>query len=87
MKFQRTSVGLDVHARSVVGCGLERNYYARSVDPRSTPTRKSRPAVPNPRISDLTRVDTTRSTPFAASSGQRSGGHDDGCGRRFTLPT
>src|ERR1700758_170479 len=24
VKFQRTSVGLDVHARSVVGCGLDR---------------------------------------------------------------
>jgi hypothetical protein len=23
VKFQRTSVGLDVHARSVVGCGLD----------------------------------------------------------------
>ena len=23
MKIQRTSVGLDVHARSVVGCGLD----------------------------------------------------------------
>jgi len=36
--------------------------YARSLDLRSTPTRKSRPAVTNPRISDLTRVDKTRST-------------------------
>ena len=25
--------------------------------------------------------------PFADSSGQRSGGRNDGCGRRFTLPT
>ena len=28
----------------------------------------------------------TRSSPPRTSSGQRSGGHDDGCGRRFTLP-
>jgi hypothetical protein len=37
--------------------------YARSLDLRSTPTRKSRRAVTNPRISDLTRADKTRSTP------------------------
>jgi len=61
--------------------------YARSVDARSTPIRKVRHAVPNPRISELTRVDMTRSTPSADSSGQRSGGRNDGCGRRFTLPT
>jgi hypothetical protein len=30
----------------------------------------------------------TRSTPNDGdSSGRRSGGHNDGCGRRFTLPT
>jgi hypothetical protein len=52
-----------------------------------TPIRNLRHAVPNPRISELTRVDTTRSTPFANLSGQRSGGRNDGCGRRFTLPT
>ena len=35
----------------------------------------------------LTRVDTTRSPPtHGSSSGQRSGGRNDGCGRRFTLP-
>jgi hypothetical protein len=48
---------------------------------------KNRHAVPNPRISEVTRVDMTRSTPSADSSGQRSGGRNDGCGRRFTLPT
>src|ERR1700682_2691062 len=59
---------------------------ARSLDQRSTPARKSRPAVTQPAYFRLTRVDTTRSTSPRPSSGQRSGGLDDGCGRRFTLP-
>ncbi|AFC46801.1 hypothetical protein OCO_04370 [Mycobacterium intracellulare MOTT-02] len=29
VKIQRTSVGLDVHARSVVGCGLDGGYRGR----------------------------------------------------------
>src|ERR1700682_3770778 len=59
---------------------------ARSLDQRSTPARKSRPAVTQPAYFRLTRVDTTRSTSPRPSSGQRSGGLDDGCGRRFTVP-
>ena len=35
-------------------------------------------------VFDAGKVDLV--TSVAASSGQRSGGHDDGCGRRFTLP-
>jgi len=43
-------------------------------------------AVTNPRISDLTRVDNdTPGTPDPLS-GQRSGGRNDGYGRRFILP-
>ena len=39
MKFQRTSVGLDVHARSVVGCGLDRET-GEVFQRRLTPTRE-----------------------------------------------
>ena len=39
MKFQRRSVGLDVHARSVVGCGLDRETGEVS-QRRLTPSRE-----------------------------------------------
>ena len=39
MRFQRTSVGLDVHARSVVGCGLDRGTGEVS-QRRLTPSRE-----------------------------------------------
>jgi transposase len=39
VKFQRTSVGLDVHARSVVGCGLDRET-GEVFQRRLTPSRE-----------------------------------------------
>jgi transposase len=39
VKFQRTSVGLDVHARSVVGCGLDRET-GEVFQRRPTPSRE-----------------------------------------------
>ena len=39
MKFQRMSVGLDVHARSVVGCGLDRET-GELFERRLTPSRE-----------------------------------------------
>ena len=39
MKFQRTSVGLDVHARSVVGCGFDRET-GEVIQRRLTPSRE-----------------------------------------------
>jgi transposase len=38
MSFQRTSIGLDVHARSVFGCGLDRQT-GEVVERRLTPSR------------------------------------------------
>ena len=39
MNLQRTSVGLDVHARSVVACGLDRQT-GELFERRLTPTRE-----------------------------------------------
>jgi transposase len=39
VEFQRTSVGLDVHARSVVGCGLDRET-GEPFERRLTPSRE-----------------------------------------------
>ncbi len=39
MRFQRTSVGLDVHARSVVGCGVDRET-GEVFQRRLTPSRE-----------------------------------------------
>lgn len=65
---------------------LQRDY-ARSLDQRPTPTRKFGPAVTNPRISDLTRVDIDTLDTNREPIRPEAAVDDDGPGRRFTLPT
>jgi hypothetical protein len=49
--------------------------------------RKSHPAVAHPRISPISETDHVDTTRCATGpSGHRSGGRNDGYGRRFTLP-
>jgi transposase len=53
VKFQRTSVGLDVHARSVVGCGLDREtgeVFQRRLTPSREEVRDWIRSLPAPAV-------------------------------------
>ena len=53
VKFQRTSVGLDVHARSVVACGLDRQtgeLFERRLTPSTEEIRDWIRSLPAPAV-------------------------------------